>query len=575
MTYIALAQLPWRRPSIESPTPAALPAGWCHPASLNAAINAWRRWLVGKPRGRWLLHEPAPAAFCAALFALWESGRSAVLPGDGRAATLERLGQQLDGVMPAQPPAAHPDVQALPAHLPKTLDKSAEALVLYTSGSTGEPLMQVKRFDQLDAELGVQAALWPLAGSAVISQVSHQHIYGLLAGILRPLCHGVPFCGGDGHYPEVMARRLAEARSAGYDATLISSPAQLSRLPEHLDWSRAGAPRRVFSSGAPLAAEHAQRSEGLLDAPVVEIYGSTETGGIAWRRQKTSSADWTPLPGVEVRVEDARLELRSAFLEAPEQWWQQADLAEPVPGGFRLCGRADRLIKLAGKRVSLSALERDLTALSHVTQACCVRVTRQENQQEGRLGAIVVMKEDALPHTHAERRALIEQMRGQLAPSQEAVALPRYWRFVAELPTNAQGKLDRQARERLFADLSDTRLPRWLGELSDAPGKRHITLEVPERLAFLQGHFDDFPVVPGVVLVQWAIEQATASFGPSHGFHGVDRLKFQRPLAPGTRCRLALERREDSIHFALESREGRHAAGRLRFDHIAVEEARP
>ncbi|MDN6298192.1 MAG: AMP-binding protein [Halomonas sp.] len=565
MTYIPLTQRPWRRPSTENPTPEALPADWCRPAALGSAIDAWRRWLVDKPQGRWLLHNPAPEAFCAALFALWESGRSAVLPGDGRADTLAHLGQRLDGVMPEAIPHT-PTASAPPA--PQVLEAGAEALVLYTSGSTGEPLMQTKRFDQLDAELDVQASCWPLEGSVIVSQVSHQHIYGLLAGILRPVCHGVALCGGDGHYPEVMARRLAEARKAEVEVTLISSPAQLSRLPEHLDWP---CPARIFSSGAPLAAEHARRAESLLGAPVVEIYGSTETGGIAWRRQ-ASSADWTPLPGVEIQVQNARLELRSAFLEAPEQWWQQADLAEPVPGGFRLGGRADRLIKLAGKRVSLTAIERDLTALTHVTQAHCVRVTRQESQQEGRLGAIVVMEENALPHTHAERRALSEQLRRHLAPRHEAVALPRYWRFVAELPTNAQGKLDRQARERLFADLSDNRKPRWLGELNDGPNQRHVTLEVPERLAYLAGHFDDFPVVPGVVLVQWAIEQAAHGFGQSEGFQGVDRLKFQRPLAPGTRCRLTLERRRDSIHFALESREGRHAAGRLRFRHIATGE---
>lgn len=551
--------------------PLSLPPGWCQPNALGTAIDAWRRWLADKPRGRWLLHDPAPETFCAALLALWESGRSAVLPGDGRADTLERLGERLDGVMPARPPAAAP-ARDLPA--PRALDERAEALVLYTSGSTGEPLMQAKRFDQLDAELAVQATLWPLGDGAVISQVSHQHIYGLLAGILRPLCHGAPFCGGDGHYPEVMAQRLLEARSAGLDTTLISSPAQLSRLPDHLDWQQAGAPARVFSSGAPLAADHAQRSESLLDAPVVEIYGSTETGGIAWRRQ-THSADWTPLPGVEIRVEDARLALRSAFLEAPGQWWQQADIAEPTAGGFRLHGRADRLIKLAGKRVSLTALERDMTALPEVKEARCVRVIQRASQQEGRLGAIVVLEESALPQTHAERRALTERLRGQLAPRHEAVALPRYWRFVAELPTNAQGKLDREARERLFNDLDDNRLPRWLGEHRDGPDKRHLTLEVPERLAFLDGHFDDYPVVPGVVLVQWAIEQAALSFGASQGFQGVDRLKFQRPLGPGVRCRLTLERRADSIHFVLESRQSRHAVGRLRFQYIAEEVAHP
>jgi acyl-CoA synthetase (AMP-forming)/AMP-acid ligase II len=554
VTHVALSRLPWRRTLAPAAT---LPKDWCRPDALVAAINAWRHWLADKPGGRWLLFERDPASFCAALLALWESGRSAVLPGDDRTATLTRLSKQLDGVIPAAAPA--PNASDLPP--PEPLAADAEALVLYTSGSTGEPLMQVKRFGQLEAELAVQAELWPLDGGAVISQVSHQHIYGLLTGVLRPLCHGIPLCGGNCHYPEVMARRLAEVRHAGLKATLISSPAQLSRLPDHLNWEQAGAPQRIFSSGAPLAAEHAQHAETLLAAPVIEIYGSTETGGIAHRRQ-TRADDWQPLPGVEIRLEDAQLQVRSAFLQAPRQWWQQADRAEATAQGFRLLGRADRLIKLAGKRVSLTAIERDLAALPDVKQAHCTRVAQQHAE---RLGAVVVLAEDALPQTHAERRALIERLRQHLAASQESIALPRYWRFVAELPTNAQGKLDRTRLDRLFADLNDNRLPRWLGERHDGPHKRHISLEVPERLVFLEGHFDDFPLVPGVVMVQWAIEQARACFGPCHGFRGVERLKFQRPLWPGTRCTLQLEYKHGTIMFRLESRQAQHAAGRLRF----------
>jgi len=558
VTYIALSRLPWRRVLPHDALPSTLESqGWCRPDALVAAIDAWRHWLADKPRGRWLLYERDPEAFCAALLALWESGRSAVLPGDDRPATLARLGEHLDGVIPAAAPA--PNDADLPP--PKPLATDAEALVLYTSGSTGEPLMQVKRFDQLEAELAIQAELWPLTGGAVISQVSHQHIYGLLTGVLRPLCHGIPLCGGNCHYPEVMAHRLAEAQQAGLMATLISSPAQLSRLPKHLAWAQAGAPRQIFSSGAPLAAEHAQHAETLLAAPVIEIYGSTETGGIAHRRQ-TRADDWQPLPGVEVRLEDSQLQVRSAFLQTPRQWWHQPDLAETTPRGFRLLGRADRLIKLAGKRVSLTAIERDLAALPWVKQAHCTRVAQQ---QADRLGAVVVLAEDALPQVHEERRALIERLRQHLGATQEAIALPRYWRFVAELPTNAQGKLDRALLDRLFADLNDNRLPRWLGERHDGPYKRHISLEVPERLVFLEGHFDDFPLVPGVVMVQWAIEQARACFGPCHGFRGVERLKFQRPLWPGTRCTLQLEYKDGTIIFRLASRQAQHAAGRLRF----------
>ncbi|MGQ7249646.1 AMP-binding protein [Halomonas sp. V046] len=547
--YLPLTQSPWRRAL--SP-PRALPERWCRPDQLRGRIDAWRVWLATQPMGRWLVIEPDPRAFTAALLALWETGRSAVLPGDDRPQTLARLTPLVEGSLPATPP---PPSQA-PPPTPVPIDPEAEAVVLYTSGSTGKPVMQPKRFRQLESELDRQAELWPLEGAAVISQVSHQHIYGLLTGILRPLCHGVPFCGAENRYPEAMAERLAEASDAGLGARLVSSPAQLSRLPEHLSWPSAA---MVFSSGAPLALRDAQRCEHLLGAPVIELYGSTETGGIAHRRQTLSEA-WTPLPDVEIALGDGTLSLRSPFLASPQEWWQQADRVEPAANGFRLLGRSDRVAKIGGKRISLTATERYLRQYATIDDAHCLDLERRD----GRLGVVVAMAAETLPHHHASRRALVTTLRDHLATLLEPVAIPRYWRFVQALPINSQGKRDHATLRRTFDDLDDDRLARWLGA-SVCDGKHVIALEVPERLRYLQGHFDQFPLVPGVVMIQWAIHHARETFTGLGAFRGVERLKFQKVLLPGQRLALTLEHRSDGIAFGFDSNLGRHASGRVRF----------
>lgn len=558
--YQTLMQLPWRRVQATS---RPLPAPWCCPDQLRADIDAWRAWLLTQPMGRWLLIEPAPHAFTAALLALWESGRSAVLPGDDRPQTLARLQLAVEGSLPSTRPT--PDHAALSAlgRPPLSLEPESEAVVLYTSGSTGKPLMQPKCFRQLASELDCQAELWPMGKGAVVSQVSHQHIYGLLTGILRPLCHSVPFCGADNRYPEAVAERLTEAARAGFAAHLISSPAQLSRLPNHLSWQ---APARVFSSGAPLGEDDAKRCEQLLGAPVIEIYGSTETGGIAHRRQ-TLGDTWTPLPSVELSFVDGTLSLRSPFLAAPTEWQQQADNVEPCPAGFRLLGRADRLAKVAGKRISLNALERHLCQFEAADDAHCLDLGRRD----GRLGIVVAVNPGALPQHHASRRALVTALREHLAIRVEPVAIPRYWRFVESLPSNTQGKRDHVTLRRFFDDLDDNRLPRWLGDC-ERDGKHVITLEVPERLSYLQGHFDEFPLVPGVVMVQWAIQYAREVFGALGDFGGLERLKFQKVLLPGQRLTLSLEQRPDGITFIFDTKQGRHASGRVRLTQEAQDD---
>ncbi|NVN56769.1 AMP-binding protein [bacterium Scap17] len=589
---------------------------------LMARVDAWHQWLDNlpaahagrRPGARWVLFQPTTLGACVQLLALWERGMLAVLPGDDRPDTLARLAASSDGQLPETSPAGWPteplDSSAAPCTRPEiTLDGARLALELCTSGSTGEPLRIAKRFAQLEAELAVHRTLWPLASATSdadpapepepepepeptidtvsLSQVSHQHIYGLLVSLLRPLSEGVPFLSEACHYPEQLAAAIAQLSGLGYCCQLVSSPAQLARLPQASDEPRVADNSRdnaqvlrVFSSGAPLPVEAAQHAENCLQAPVIEIYGSTETGGIAHRRQH-ETPDWTPLPQVDLRFSPA-FAVRSPFLEQPSEWWQQADNAAPVAAEspsqveqqaaprFQLLGRSDRLVKLAGKRVSLSAVERCLSAQAEVLEVRCLPMPTRAH----RLGAVVVMEERALPQDHASRRDLIARLRRALMPGFERIALPRYWRFVTRLPLNAQGKFTADSVARLFADLDDHRLPRWLGETSSGPQQLTLEAEVPDSLCYLEGHFATQPLVPGVVMLKWARDLGRrlrlAGVGVEESrFQRLERIKFSNLLLPGMRFTLATTLVADShglrIDFRLESRAGLHASGRLRY----------
>lgn len=543
-------------------------------------IGAWQACLdaIAEPGQQWSLYARAPLEFAAALIALWERGDSALLPADDRPETLAatdrltraRLGDVADGHAPGSPGCA-----------PRwgRLDPQRLALALYTSGSSGEPQRLDKRFAQLDAELATHRALWPLDGRLVISQVSHQHIYGLLFAVLRPLCEGAPLADTICRYPETLhawlaALAAAKNTHAGPDeAVLISAPPPLERLPEGLDWPTVRAQLAyIHSSGAPLPAKASARARALLDAPVLEIYGSSETGGIAWRDQHHGEA-WTPLPGVAVRADaENQLWLRSPFIDASD-WQRQADRITPSGNGFRLLGRADRIAKVGGKRVSLTAMDQTLGADPRVREARTVALT----QHATRLGAVVRLDEAELPQDRATRRTLIASLRERLLAGYEPTMIPRYWRFVGHWPSNAQGKLTPALIARLFGDLDDRRQPRWLGVVDGGEGRCTIDLEVPERLAFLDGHFPDQPVVPGVVLVQWACQLAREQFALATPFQGLERVKFPLLLLPGERARLTLTlapanaARGDAsgnrqwLSFSIDGARGRHASGRVAF----------
>src|SRR5690606_23529233 len=134
----------------------------------------------------------------------------------------------------------------------------------------------------------------------VYASVSHQHIYGLLFHVLWPLAAGRPIMGERLRYPEEVVAGIAQANSA----VLVSSPALLTRLPAHLDWSlMQGRVRAVFSGGGALSSEASAQCRALIGPSPTEVVGSSETGGIAWRRAHQGPA-WTAFSCVAWRCEE-------------------------------------------------------------------------------------------------------------------------------------------------------------------------------------------------------------------------------------------------------------------------------
>ena len=531
-------------------------------ACFRAEVARWRAAFAAQSGKRWALYFADAAMFAAALYGAWHAGKQVYLCADPLPDMLARLAGEVDGLAGEFPDTA----TALPRCTPDpsrgddgrdwpALDPAASRLVIYTSGSTGAASAIEKSLAQLSSEVrALEARFGTMLGNAVVlGTVSHLHIYGLLFRVLWPLAAG-----------RVIAPRLFfhEEIAAALDApaVLVTSPAHLKRIPEALAWAPARARwGAVYRAGGALRQSAALAATAAFGRTPVEIYGSSETGGVAWRNCTQPASAWTPLPGVEWRIRDGQLELLSPHLPGPE-WWRSSDRAEADPaGGFHLLGRADRVVKVEERRVSLTALERELAALSPVLEA---RVLLLDNAR-ATLAAVVVLSQEGRARLQADgRRGFAAMLQQALARGHDAVTRPRRWRFVDVLPLDTQGKTSEAALRQLFRPHRPQ--PQWL--LRDA-GQALLTFDLDPALAVFDGHFPGYPILPGVAQLDWAVRFGREAFALPPDFLRLEALKFQQVATPGLRLQLRLEWLEarSALAFRYDSERGAHASGRVVF----------
>jgi acyl-coenzyme A synthetase/AMP-(fatty) acid ligase/3-hydroxymyristoyl/3-hydroxydecanoyl-(acyl carrier protein) dehydratase len=447
--------------------------------------------------------------------------------GIGNAQAASEHAAAATGTANAQAASAHTSRAAL------TIDPQVP-LTLYTSGSSGRPKPIRKTLAQFNAEVHTLEQQWgALIGDAtMLASVPHHHIYGLLFRVLWPLAAGRAFDRAISIEPLHLQTQIEQCGAA----VIVSTPAQLSRwpaLPGFADLTPA--PRAVFSSGGPLAFEAAQEYAAAYGAAPLEVYGSTETGGIAWRRQDQTDA-WQPLAGIAVRRdEDGALNVRSPHLD--HAGWHRTDdrIAFDADGRFRLQGRLDRVLKLDGKRVSLPELEARLALHPYVAQAAIVPLAGASRE---RVGAVVALTEAGGAALRDEGRvALAKILRRHLAEYFDVVVLPRHWRFRVTLPFDARGKLPVAAVAAAFEPRSE-----GVEVLAEARSgdTLHYELRVPPTLAHFAGHFPGLPILPGVVQVDWAVRLAADHLPAVRAVASIDRLKFMAPVSPGAVLALTL-----------------------------------
>jgi acyl-CoA synthetase (AMP-forming)/AMP-acid ligase II len=525
--------------------------------ALRERLPADERFLVVGCRDRYPL--------LLACLAAWSSSRVIVLPASDKPRALEEAARGVGSRLLLTDASDEPEFSGLVLRLEEivpgpaatedlafSLAGETQLVTLFTSGTTGTPQRVDKCARQLLGEAVTLAALFALdERSVVASTVPAHHLYGLLFSVLVPYFAGARFVRETPFQPASVldtVRRLAVT-------DLVAVPAHLRALGTALDPDIADAAalapaasvrdvtlRRVFSSGSVLEPGLARDCARHIRGRIIDVLGSTESGGIAIREPALEEV-YRPLPGVQVDSDDGRLRLTSPFLDDPEVAVTLGDRIALVGDGFRFEGRSDGVLKIAGNRVSVQELERVALDLPNVEDVAVVVADSPPPRE----------KEPWMVLVSQDRTWTLDKLREALARHFDEVVLPRRLRVVERLPRNALGKLSRELVLALFED-------RLSLEPSSAD-EATATFDVPRNWAFFRGHFPGNPILPGVVqLTEIVLPQARATWPDVGAIRIVRRLKFKRPILPGDALSVHLTRNRARAELSFELRIGVHVA---------------
>jgi len=324
--------------------------------------------------------------------------------------------------------SSFPDISLFPDR--NELDPDKVFLKLFTGGSTGKSKIWAKTYRNLIGEAIYLSEKFDVSEKdIIISTVPPYHIYGLLFSVL------LPFVSSASVMPDIyiFPKEIISVIKKASPTILVSIPIHYKALNQS-GMDKDTSLKTAFSSASPLNKTESVEFYNQTGIGITEIYGSTETGGIATRCQAYNEDSFKPFDNIDWKIEDEHLCIKSDFIspsvpKGADDFFITGDRVEyHLTNRFVLKGRSDDIVKIAGKRVDLKEIQHKLMQITVVRNVVVYSVPGDT----GRENDIVAVLEGEITE---------EDVRAFAAENLEHYAMPRRIKIVDKIPVSATGKI--------------------------------------------------------------------------------------------------------------------------------------
>lgn len=393
----------------------------------------------------------------------------------------------------------------------------------YTSGSTGMPKAIGATLYNLIIEAFDISNLCNFdSNSTVLSSAKLSHRYGLVTYLLFPILSKMTISLDEVAYPDMCNIE---------NSILITTPTFLNSIFK-FDNRFKIIPKYIFSAGSKLKDDIFQYFEEITK--VIEIYGSTETGDIAYKF--LHSENLKLFNCVKIEANEENVKIISPYIKQNETVIN--DSIKVIDNEIIFNKRTDRLYKIYEKRISADEIEIKLKENELIVDSFVIK----HKEKLACLCALSQKGKDYIINNGISK--LTKNLKQYLLNYFEII--PQKWKYVDEIPMNSFGKKDKNLIEKIFNINLST--PVILDRKLD---NNLITYKIffNKSCNFFKGHFEQVKIVAGVVQLYYAKEFANIHFNLSINEGQMKRIKFSNVILADSIVYLNLEYDEKHVNF--------------------------